>query len=402
MDMDHEGDGLKGKLSENERIRDTKNLFGGSSVLKDKDPCKNNLFGDDEECDQGKGYLKPDTSKCHRSAPSYVILSDHVPPPSYMSEIGSAVLNNSLVCMTSGSENNFFKIMHWNKYEECLIRCDDDRFELDMLLKLMNGTAKKAEMLLKVIGDKVERESDIQIENYFTSQELRCIELLYDEHGLDFIDALRENVSSALPVILNRLKQKEEEILEKLSDFSEVWTEAQATNHLRSLDHRSFYFKQQDSKTLSSKALLAECKQVSETDDKMLLDRIAGEGHFIPVVFEYTDAEIHDVLYKIIELSCHANCTLEGELDKVMNIWTTFFEPMFGIFWRLQDTESNKENKKHDYRSSLLSSGQSSGGSDAKVASESFSLISGHTSNPSVICTQIAKEHHENLEVINC
>lgn len=45
-----------------------------------------------------------------------------------MSEIGSAVLNDSLVCMTSGSENNSFKIMHWNKYEECLIRCDDDRY----------------------------------------------------------------------------------------------------------------------------------------------------------------------------------------------------------------------------------------------------------------------------------
>lgn len=134
-------------------------------------------------------------------------------------------------------------------------------------------------------------------------------------------------------------------------------------------------------------------------DDNMLVDTIAG-GHFIPVVFEYTDAEIHSVLYKIIELSCHVNCTLEGELNKVMNTWTTFFEPMFGVFWRLQDTESNKENKKHDYRSNLSSSGQCSGGSDAEVAYES--LISGHTSNPSVICTQIAKEHHENFEVISC
>ncbi|RWW72288.1 hypothetical protein BHE74_00019922 [Ensete ventricosum] len=49
--------------------------------------------------------------------------------------------------------------------------CNTFRFELDMLLKLMNGTVKKAEMLLKVIGDKVERESDIQIENYFTLEE---------------------------------------------------------------------------------------------------------------------------------------------------------------------------------------------------------------------------------------
>lgn len=46
--------------------------------------------------------------------------------------------------------------------------CNTFRFELDMLLKLVTVTAKRVEMLLKVKGDKVERESDIPIENYFT------------------------------------------------------------------------------------------------------------------------------------------------------------------------------------------------------------------------------------------
>ena len=40
---------------------------------------------------------------------------------------------------------------------------------------------------------------------------LRCIEQLYADHSLDLIDVLRKNAPLALPVILTRLKQKQEE-----------------------------------------------------------------------------------------------------------------------------------------------------------------------------------------------
>lgn len=82
---------------------------------------------------------------------------------------------------------------------------------------------------------------------------LRCIERLYGDHGLDVMDILRKNPSLALPVILTRLKQKQEEWTKCRSDFNKVWAEIYAKNHFKSLDHRSFYFKQQDSKNLSSK-----------------------------------------------------------------------------------------------------------------------------------------------------
>ena len=85
---------------------------------------------------------------------------------------------------------------------------------------------------------------------------LRCIERLYGDHGLDVMDILRKNPSLALPVILTRLKQKQEEWTKCRSDFNKVWAEIYAKNHYKSLDHRSFYFKQQDSKNLSTKCKL--------------------------------------------------------------------------------------------------------------------------------------------------
>lgn len=82
---------------------------------------------------------------------------------------------------------------------------------------------------------------------------LRCIERLYGDHGLDVMDVLRKNAPLALPVILTRLKQKQEEWARCRYDFNKVWAEIYVKNYHKSLDHRSFYFKQQDTKSLSTK-----------------------------------------------------------------------------------------------------------------------------------------------------
>lgn len=67
------------------------------------------------------------------------------------------------------------------------------------------------------------------------------------------MDVLRKNAPLSLPVILTRLKQKQEEWAQCRADFNKVWAEIYAKNYHKSLDHRSFYFKQQDTRNLSAK-----------------------------------------------------------------------------------------------------------------------------------------------------
>lgn len=167
------------------------------------------------------------------------------------------------------------------------------RFELDMLLESVNSTTKHVEELLtKINSNELKTNSPIRVEDHLTGNiswcktissmdvkslaaelfkfffflmdcfvtvfvalNLRCIERLYGDHGLDVMDVLKKNVSLALPVILTRLKQKQEEWARCRSDFDKVWAEIYAKNYYKSLDHRSFYFKQQDSKKLSMKGL---------------------------------------------------------------------------------------------------------------------------------------------------
>ncbi|KHG02736.1 Paired amphipathic helix protein Sin3-like 2 [Gossypium arboreum] len=286
-----------------------------------------------------KSIQELDLSNCQRCTPSYRLLPDDYPIPSasQRSGLGAQVLNDHWVSVTSGSEDYSFKHMRRNQYEESLFRCEDDRFELDMLLESVSSTAKRVEDLLNSINEnKINMDSPIRVEEYFTVLNLRCIERLYGDHGLDVMEILHKNPALALPVILTRLKQKQEEWTKCRSDFNKVWAEIYSKNHYKSLDHRSFYFKQQDSKNLSVKSLVAEIKELKEKnqkEDDVLVASVAG--HRQPLAphlnYEYLDVDIHEDLYKLIEYSCEEMCSTKEQLSKVMRLWTTFLEPMSGI-----------------------------------------------------------------------
>ncbi|KAL9240901.1 hypothetical protein vseg_015069 [Gypsophila vaccaria] len=298
----------------------------------------------------GKPIHELDLSNCERCTPSYRLLPKNYPIPvaSQKTELGKEVLNDHWVSVTSGSEDYSFKHMRKNQYEESLFRCEDDRFELDMLLESVNVTIKRVEELLEKINDsKSKAESPIRIDEHFNAINLRCMERLYGDHGLDVVEVLKKNATLALPVILTRLKQKQEEWARCRADFNKVWAEIYAKNYHKSLDHRSFYFKQQDTKSLSTKALLAEAKELSEQkckeDDVCLAIAAGSRQPIIPhMEFEYPDTEIHEDLYQLMKYSCGEVCT-EDQLDKVMKIWTTFLEPMLGVSNRAQGIEDSED-----------------------------------------------------------
>ncbi|KAL2528801.1 Paired amphipathic helix protein Sin3-like 2 [Forsythia ovata] len=329
----------------------------------------------------GKSIQELDLSNCQRCTPSYRLLPEDYPIPSasQRSELGAQVLNDHWVSVTSGSEDYSFKHMRRNQYEESLFRCEDDRFELDMLLESVSSTAKRAEELLNGINNNsIGSDSPIRIEDHFTALNLRCIERIYGDHGLDVTDILRKNLSLALPVILTRLKQKQDEWTKCRSDFNKVWAEIYAKNHYKSLDHRSFYFKQQDSKNLSTKSLTAEIKEIKEKmrkEDDVLLSIAAGSRHsIVPYLeFEYADAEIHDDIYKLIKYSCEEVCSTKEQLNKVLRLWTTFLEPMLGIHSRPHDSDATEDDSASKCQT-VKNTGTAINGSDGSLSADATTI----------------------------
>ncbi|XP_074563729.1 paired amphipathic helix protein Sin3-like 4 [Curcuma longa] len=321
----------RGKDGERERNTERERL--DKAILQ-----KTTLFTSKEKYNLWKPISELDLSNCQRCTPSYRLLPKNypIPPTSHRTELGESVLNDFWVSVTSGSEDYSFKHMRKNQYEESLFRCEDDRFEMDMLLESVNTTTKRVEELLEMMQDPVKSENPIHIEDHLTYLNLRCIERLYGDHGLDVMDILRKNASLALPVILTRLKQKQEEWSRCHLDFNKVWAEIYAKNYHKSLDHRSFYFKQQDSKNLSTKILLSEIKEISDKMKKEddILHAVAAKNRH-PIIpnmeFKYADVDIHEDLYQIIKYSSGEVCTSSDQLDKVMKLWSTFLEPLLGV-----------------------------------------------------------------------
>ncbi|KAL6507331.1 hypothetical protein OROGR_023526 [Orobanche gracilis] len=314
-----------------------------------------------------KSIQELDLSDCKRCSPSYRLLPKDYPIPSasQRSELGAQVLNDYWVSVTSGSEDYSFKHMRRNQYEESLFRCEDDRFELDMLLESVSSTAERAEELLNgITNNTIGSDGPIKVEEYFSALNLRCIERLYGDHGLDVMDILRKNASLALPVILIRLKQKQEAWTKCRLDFNKIWAEIYSKNHYKSLDHRSFYFKQQDSKNLSSKALVAEIKEIRDKrqkEDEVLLSIAAGNQHSLTpdLEFEYPETEIHDDIFRIIKYSCEEICSSKEQLNKVVRLWTTFLEPMLGVHSRPHGsvaTEDNAASKSRIVKNNIMES----------------------------------------------
>jgi paired amphipathic helix protein Sin3a len=72
------------------------------------------------------------------------------------------------------------------------------------------------------------------------------------------VEAIRKKPAKALPVLIQRMKSKDEEWREARRGFLKTWREQNEKYHYKAMDHQGINFKQTDSKKLRSKALLSE------------------------------------------------------------------------------------------------------------------------------------------------
>lgn len=75
---------------------------------------------------------------------------------------------------------------------------------------------------------------------------------------------MRKNPTVAIPVILIRLEQKDAEWKKVREDMNKLWRRVFEQNYHKSLDHRSFYFKSLDKKSLLPKTMMQELKEAAD------------------------------------------------------------------------------------------------------------------------------------------
>ncbi|KZP17508.1 hypothetical protein FIBSPDRAFT_911970 [Athelia psychrophila] len=192
-------------------------------------------------------------------------------------EMCRSVLNDEWVSHpTWSSEDSGFITQMKNVYEEALHRSEEERHEYDFHIEAIVRTIS----MLEPINNKIAQLPPDERGSFKLKANLggsgksihqRVIKKIYGrEAGMEVIQAMQDSPSLAIPVVLTRLKQKEEEWKRAQREWNKVWREVDARNYLKSLDHQGITFKAADKKAISTKSFVS---QIEAARDEQMAKR---------------------------------------------------------------------------------------------------------------------------------
>uniref|UniRef100_A0A8C0X4J4 Histone deacetylase interacting domain-containing protein n=1 Tax=Castor canadensis TaxID=51338 RepID=A0A8C0X4J4_CASCN len=207
------------------------------------------------------------------------------------------VLNDTWVSFPSWSEDSTFVSSKKTPYEEQLHRCEDERFELDVVLETNLATIRVLESVQKKLSRMAPEEQEkFRLDDSLggTSEVIqrRAIHRIYGDKAPEIIESLKKNPVTAVPVVLKRLKAKEEEWREAQQGFNKIWREQYEKAYLKSLDHQAVNFKQNDTKALRSKSLLNEIESVYDEHQEQHSEGRSAPSSEPHLIFVYEDRQI--------------------------------------------------------------------------------------------------------------
>ncbi|XP_029684741.1 paired amphipathic helix protein Sin3b isoform X3 [Takifugu rubripes] len=218
---------------------------------------------------EGGGGREVDYASCKRLGSSYRALPKTYQQPkcSGRTALCKEVLNDTWVSFPSWSEDSTFVSSKKTPYEEQLHRCEDERFELDVVLETNLATIRVLESVQKKLSRLSPEDQDrFRLDDCLggTSEVIqrRAVYRIYGDKAPEIIEGLKRSPATAVPVVLKRLKAKEEEWREAQQGFNKLWREQYEKAYLKSLDHQGVNFKQNDVKALRSKSLLNEIESI--------------------------------------------------------------------------------------------------------------------------------------------
>ncbi|KAG7099673.1 hypothetical protein E1B28_001498 [Marasmius oreades] len=186
-----------------------------------------------------------------------------------------SVLNDEWVSHpTWASEEAGFLTHKKNSFEEALHKSEEERHEYHVHLEALSRTISVLEPICARIEEmSSEDRAAFKLKSDFggTGKAIyhRIIKKIYGrDSGLEVIQAMQDIPSVAVPVVLARLKQKDEEWRRAHREWSRTWREVDSKNFYKSLDHQGLTFKANDKKNITAKSFVADIERILEKQEK--------------------------------------------------------------------------------------------------------------------------------------
>lgn len=302
-----------------------------------------------------------DFSRCRRCTPSYRALPRDYPCPPFSerSEEEAKVLNDVWISLPDGSEESYtFRHMRKNQHEEILFRCEDERFEIDMVIDSNACTLKRLEPIAEEIallqqkevarknsqgangsksshggvGGKLYKYSfDKRILNTIHRH---CISRIYGDSGPEMLEVMYKNPVVAVPIVLKRLRQKDKDFRASREVLNRRWKELAEINYYKSIDHRSLTWRTIDKRATSTRTLATDIK-----------DRAANNGIESEAAILLRRDKAKDEHGSFYEVTMGRYLSRKRDLSNLPKPTSALFTPHMSI-----DYENNSWSQRDAYR----------------------------------------------------
>ncbi|CAG8958414.1 hypothetical protein HYFRA_00011091 [Hymenoscyphus fraxineus] len=290
-------------------------------------------------------------SNCRGLGPSYRLLpkriledmkdransyQERLKPCSGRDEMCNEVLNDDWASHpTWASEDSGFVAHRKNMYEEALHRIEEERHDYDFNIE----ANAKVIQLLEPIGqqllamsseDRMTFRMPIGLGGQSQAIYKRVLKKIYGDRGPEVAADLFKDPSAVLPIVLSRLKQKDEEWRFTQREWEKVWHAQTEAMYLKSLDHMGIQAKQADKRNFSIKHLVDAIKTKHEEQRRQRA--IRGRTLRYQFAYEFDDqAVIIDVLRFVMIYAANSVNHGHQERRRIFEFFDKFFTTFFSL-----------------------------------------------------------------------
>jgi paired amphipathic helix protein Sin3a len=292
-----------------------------------------------------------DLLMCKAAGPSYRQLpkSQTKMPCSGRDDLCWSILNDEWVGHPVwASEESGFIAHRKNQYEEMLFRIEDERHEYDYFMEANLRTIQTLETIANRMANMTPEEKakfklPVGLGHTSSTIYVKVIRKIYDkDRGWEVIDSLHENPAITVPIVLKRLKQKDEEWKRVHREWNKVWREAEQKLMIKSLDHLGLSFKNIDKKLLTNKQLVSEISTIKQEQANKKLHPLMTRPKK-ELATKYEDFSIFMDILKLVNTNLkHNQVYSQNDKEKMETFMKSFMVKFFFMNAQYIDFELKK------------------------------------------------------------
>ncbi|KAK3694685.1 hypothetical protein B0T22DRAFT_78657 [Podospora appendiculata] len=278
-------------------------------------------------------------SNCRGFGPSYRLLPkrERLKPCSGRDELCQSVLNDEWASHpTWASEDSGFVAHRKNGYEEGLHRIEEERHDYDFFIEANQKCIQLLEpiaqqMLTLSPSERAAFKMPAGLGGQSTSIYKRVLKKIYgQEKGWEVANEMFKNPFAVVPIVMARLKQKDEEWRFTQREWEKVWQSQTETMHLKSLDHMGIQVKTNDKRNLAAKHLVDVIKTKHEEQRRLRVSK----GNTPRYQFQYSFKD-QDLLLDLLRfMMIYANVGGQHnaqERRRILEFFETFIPQFFDL-----------------------------------------------------------------------